>query len=210
MQLEILVEEPSMKAALEVLLPKLLRPTDAKPRILDFEGITSLFDELPAKLKAYRGHVPPGQRIIIVCDRDKADCRQRKAKLEDIVARAGLYTRARPHYSGTWQVLTCLAIEELEAWFLGDPAAVSLAYPKVKPAAFRDCVDPDAVPDAAEKLRDILRGVKELDAATTKLPKVPTARRIAPHLNPDTNASASFRHFCGAVRACFGADTDGS
>lgn len=78
MQLEILVEEPSMKAALEVLLPRLLRPTDATPRIIDFEGITSLFDELPAKLAAYKGYVPPGQRIIVLCDRDKADCRARK------------------------------------------------------------------------------------------------------------------------------------
>lgn len=209
MQLEILVEEPSMKVMLEALLPKLLRPTDALPRIIDFQGITALFEGLPAKLKAYRGHVPPGRRIIIVCDRDKADCRQRKQRLEDIVAAAGLHTRAHPHYDRTYQVLTCLAVEELEAWFLGDPAAIRQAYPKVKPAAFRDCTDPDAVPDAAEKLRDILRGAKELDAAATKLPKVATARRIAPHLDPEANASASFRHFCGAVRACFAADADG-
>lgn len=56
------------------------------------------------------------------------------------------------------------------------------------------------MPDAAEKLRDILRAASELP--TPKLKKQEAARRIAPHLNPAANTSASFQHFCGAVRAC--------
>jgi hypothetical protein len=206
MHLEIIVEEPSAETALRALLPRLLRPGDDFS-IIAYRGKTQMFQSLARDLGRYKGYMPPGRRVLVLVDRDRDDCRQLKRQLETFAAQAGLRTKTHPAADGTFQVVTRIAIEELEAWFLGDPAAVQRGFRRVKAAHFKGCEDPDAIAGGtAEKLGRILHAAGEI--SSPKLPKGEAASRIAPHLNPDTNASASFRHFCGAVRACFGADAE--
>jgi hypothetical protein len=87
----------------------------------------------------------------VLVDADQDDCRALKRTLEDAASAVGLPTRSAVGAAGGFVVLNRIAIEELEAWFLGDVEAVATAYPGVplslgQRQRFRD---PDAVPDVA-------------------------------------------------------------
>lgn len=82
----------------------------------------------------------------MLVDEDREDCRTLKEKLEQSAERAGLRTKSRTS-GAQFTVLNRIAVEELEAWFLGDVEALRVAYPGVSAslgaqAKFRD---PDAV-----------------------------------------------------------------
>lgn len=55
---EVLVEEPSTEAALQILLPKILGATSFA--IHPHQGKSDLLAKLPAKLRAYAAYVPSG------------------------------------------------------------------------------------------------------------------------------------------------------
>ena len=75
-----LLEELSMKALLEVLLP---RVAPNLPFVLvAHEGKRDLAKSIPRKLKAWR---TPGARFIVVHDQDRADCRALKRNLQETV-----------------------------------------------------------------------------------------------------------------------------
>jgi hypothetical protein len=80
-----------------------------------------------------------------VVDRDDYDCLALKKRLEETAASARLRTRSRAG-ARPWLLVNRIVIEELEAWYFGDWAAVHSAYPRVSQAIpgqkrFRD---PDA------------------------------------------------------------------
>jgi hypothetical protein len=80
-------------------------------------------------------------------DRDGDDCRNLKAQLEAIAAKAGFPASAQRGRK-TLPVLNRISIEELEAWFFGDVDAITAGYPRVSrnldaQARYRD---PDAIP----------------------------------------------------------------
>ena len=198
MHVEFLLEEPSASAALNLLLPRLL-PGDTW-RCIPHRGKDALLLRLPALLKTYDSRLPhePALRIVILLDAD-ADCRKAKGQVEKLVAEAGLLTKTTAPAGQPFWVLTRLAVAELEAWFLGDRAAIQAAYPRVHPNHFKGLSrDPDAVPDAWETLHRLLQ--KGGYYLTSKA-KVEWAETIAPHLNPARNTSASFRYFCAGLGA---------
>ena len=172
MILEVLVEEPSARAAVEILLPRIA--PDVPCYVHEHEGKHDLLRKLPGRLAGY-AHFP-GALVVVLVDRA-----------------AGIPQR----------VLARIAVEELEAWLLGDVAALAAAFPGVpttlgKRARFRD---PDAVSGGtAEALFQVLT---EAGHATTS--KVEVARRVASHMNVEENRSGSFRVFRDGVRACCGA-----
>ncbi|MGC3999933.1 MAG: DUF4276 family protein [Anaeromyxobacter sp.] len=197
---EVLVEEPSMKAALEALLPKLLGDVSFGIRV--FQGKPDLLAKLPARLTAYARSSIDGVRIVVIVDRDAEDCRRLKAKLEEMAERAGLRTRRAARLRGdcrAWVMLTLIAIEELESWYFGDWAAVRGAFPKVpatvpNQARFRD---PDAIQGGtAEALGSVLARAGYFEGG---LPKIQTARTIAPRMDPAVNRSRSFQVFRDAL-----------
>lgn len=126
--LEVLVEEPSMEAAIGVLLPKILPSIEV--RVHPHQGKHDLLDKLPARLKGYSSWILETWRIVIIVDRDDQDCEQLKRELEAYAADAGLATRSTAP-AGPWVVVNRLAIEELEAWYFGDWEAVRAAFPRV-------------------------------------------------------------------------------
>lgn len=198
MHVEFLVEEESTAAALETLLPQLLR-SDTTSKVVRFQGKLDLLAKLPSRLKGYAALNIPDNRIVILVDRDDQDCRRLKARLERICRSQGLVTRARRPQD--YLAATCLAIEELEAWFFGDIPALALAYPGVSPhlhakAPFRD---PDAI--AGGTWEALQRVLQKAGYHRGGLRKIAAARDIAERMNVSKNRSRSFNHFAEVVRA---------
>lgn len=202
MHVEFLLEEPSAKAALDVLLPRLL-PTGSTFDCLPHRGKTDLLARLPGRLRTYARRLPaePHLRVVVLMDAD-TNCRARKQELEQLVAAAGLLTKTSAPNGQAFQVLTRLAVTELEAWFLGDPAAIQAAYPRVHPHHFKGLpTNPDTIADAWETLWRVLQKAGLFNAGKAK---VTWAAAIAPHLEPSRNSSVSFEYFCHGLAALTG------
>ena len=194
--IEILVEEPSAEAFLEVLVRKVL-PNAEPVGIRVFNGKPDLLRKLPDRLKAYRTY-PNQPKVLVLVDRDEDDCRALKQRLEQIAKQAGLRTKSSSPSNFT--VCNRIACEELEAWMIGDESAVRAAFPGVGPfaskAKFRD---PDSVlGGTAEALERLLQRARHYPGG---LAKVDSARRIVGHMDPDANRSASFKVFVDGLRS---------
>jgi hypothetical protein len=193
----LLVEEPSREAFLRALLPRLL-PKDRTFEVHPFQGKDDLLGKLEARLRGYASWLPGDWRIVVVVDRDDDDCRALKRQLEDIARRAGLRTRTSAA-SAKWQLVNRIAIEELEAWYFGDWAAVQAAYPRVsadlpRRKGFRD---PDAI--AGGTWEAFERVMQKHGYFKGGLPKLEAARSIGAKIDPSRAGSRSFTAFCRAI-----------
>jgi hypothetical protein len=188
--LEVLVEEPSMEAALGVLLPKMLPGTSFQ--IHTHQGKLDLRGKLPQKLKAYAAWIPSTWRIVVVVDRDNDDCKHLKTRLEDMAARAGLLTRSAAADNTSYVIVNRLAIEELEAWFFGDWNAVCAAYPKVPSTitAKAEYRAPDEIKGGTWEA--LMRVLQQAGYFPGGLRKIEAARAITKHMVASRNASPSF------------------
>lgn len=185
--LEILVEELSMEAFLNVLLPRLF--PSCTFRVHSFQGKKDLLDKLPARLKGY-AHWPLNYgRIVVVVDCDDDDCHELKQQLEKAATTAGLRTRSGGGQT-PWQVVNRIAIEELEAWYFGDWAAVRRAYPRVSPTVPHR--NPDKIKGGTWEAFE--RILKKKGYFKNGLRKVEAA-----HIKPDGNRSHSFAKFRDAL-----------
>ncbi len=187
---EVLVEEPSMEAALRLIIPKIIGSLSFD--VFPFQGKDDLLKKLPERLRGYANWLPADYRIMVIVDRDDEDCDELKQRLEQAARDADLITRTQ---SGgpSYQIVNRLAIEELEAWYFGDWEAVRAAYPRVaatisNSAKFRD---PDAINGGTwEAFERALRSIGYFDSG---LRKIEAARAIAPHMDPERNRSRSFQ-----------------
>lgn len=202
MHLEVLVEELSAEEALRIVLPGLLGPT-VTFELHSFQGKLDLLAKLPARLRGYARWMASGidARVVVLIDEDRRDCRLLKAQMERAAADAGLRTKTAALPGEPFVVLSRVAVEELEAWFFGDCAAIRSAYPRVPAnlearARFRH---PDAVGGGTwEALERVLRRAGYHQGG---LAKVRAAREIAVHMEPDRNTSPSFGCFAAGLRA---------
>lgn len=179
MTLVFLLEEASMKAFLEGLLPRLL-PDEVDFILVPHEGKSDLQRSIPRKLRGWRA---PGARFVIVHDQDSADCRTLKAELASLCAAA-----ARP------DTLVRIACRELESWFLGDLQAVERALgvrQLARHQANRKFRDPDTLGSPSRELTELVPGYT----------KVAGARAIGRQLALEGNRSLSFRVFIDGVRS---------
>lgn len=198
-RLIVLVEEISMEATLEKLLPHLLGNTEFEIR--RFQCKDDLLKQLPDRLRAYATWLPENWAILVLVDRDDDDCTALKERLEAMAKDSGLATKTGAGHGKHFQIVNRLAIEELEAWFFGDWEAVQAAYLRVpstipRKAGFRD---PDAISGGTwEALERILRRAGYFSGGLRKLE---CARAVAEHMEPSRNRSRSFQAFCGAVSA---------
>lgn len=188
----VLVEEPSMEAALRILLPKILG--ELSFQIHPYQCKDELLHRLPERLRGYAKWIPEAWRIVVVVDRDDDDCKRLKARLERMAAAALLTTRSAAS-GGPYSLVNRIAIEELEAWYFGDWEAVLAAYPRLPSdvpakAAFRD---PDAIKGGTwEAFERILQRAKYFNGG---LRKIEAARAVSEHWEPARNTSASFQAF---------------
>ena len=195
--LEVLTEELSMEAFLEVLLPRFL-PPEITFALHSFQGKSDLLKNLPRRLHAYSRWLPASARIVVVVDRDNGDCGKLKKELEAAATSSGLVTRSNAA-DRRWRVVNRVVIEELEAWYFGDWAAVCSAYPRTSrnvpaKAAYRD---PDAIRGGTwEAFERVMQRHGYFKAG---LRKVEAARAVARFMDPMRNRSGSFAKFRDAV-----------
>lgn len=187
---EVLVEEPSMEAALRLLLPRILGATSF--RIYPYQCKDELLERLPSRLHGYSTWLPETWRIVVVVDRDAQPCTELKDDLEVMASDAGLVSRTAAG-DGRYALVNRLAIEELEAWYFGDWEAVRTAYPRVPAtlparAGYRD---PDAVEGGTWEAFE--RVLKRAGYFETGLRKIEAARAVAEHMDPARNTSRSFQ-----------------
>ena len=213
MHFEILVEDQSGKKALDVLVPKLVNADDTFD-IKAYKGVGRipeglvtrtdprkriLLDQLPRLLRGYgRTHAGyPAEyeaAVVVVCDLDDRCLRAFRGDLLGLLR--SVYPRPKTCF--------CLAIEEGEAWLLGDVPAVMQAYPRAR----RDILDGyvnDSICGTWERLADavypggaIALSRKGWQAVGTE--KSRWAEDISPEMDLDRNRSPSFQYFRNALR----------
>jgi hypothetical protein len=180
MHIELFLEEPSTEAFLGGILERLL-PSGTTWNPIVFQGKADLLKNLESRLKGYKRWIPEDRRIVVLIDEDRQDCQELKRRMNSVATMAGFTTKTAAN-GGGFVVLNRIAVEELEAWFFGDPAALARAFPGVSPhlaskAAFRH---PDAIPGGTwEALERILQRAGYYDAG---LPKIEVARKMARHM----------------------------
>ncbi|MBT8420842.1 MAG: DUF4276 family protein [Gammaproteobacteria bacterium] len=179
-QLVFFLEEPSAKAMLEGLLPKLLSDRNVVPRYVTFEGKQDMEKQLPRKLRGWKAL---DASFVVLRDKDSGNCKDIKAGLVNICRDAG-----KP------EALVRIVCHELESWYLGDLSAVEKglqipgAAKKQNTKKFRE---PDRLANPAQELRKL---------TGNKYQKVAGSRRIGPCLSLDNNRSVSFGFFISGVR----------
>jgi len=137
MHIQIYVEDSSGACLLKKLLPKIIGP-DGDPhtwQLHPYKGVghlpknlaagapmsTLLLNKLPALLRG-TAKTSGIDAIVVVVDVDSKNCRNFLAELKTVAQ----------INSPNLIVMFRLAIEEIEAWYFGDRAAVLTAYPKAK------------------------------------------------------------------------------
>lgn len=195
--IEFLVEERSMEAFLSAWLCQVL-PEECEFAIHAYQGKHALLRKLGDRLRGYSTWLPNDYRIVLIVDRDNDDCHQLKSRLETICGNAGLRSRQATRDTD-WQIVTRIAIEELEAWYFGDWQAVCHAYPNVSPnipgmARYRD---PDAIQGGTwETFERIMMTSGYFGQG---LAKVRAATAIGRHVDVQHNRSRSFAMFRDAI-----------
>ncbi|MDR1275906.1 MAG: DUF4276 family protein [Candidatus Accumulibacter sp.] len=169
-----------MKAFLLHYLPRLVEGWVHEQHFLlvPHEGKSDLDKSIPRKLKSWR---EPGACFVVLRDNDGADCRVLKERLVALCRSSGRSALIR------------LVCQELEAWYLGDAAALAKAYPEATKEIQRlnrRFPDPDACLKPSRTLERSLPSFQKRDAA----------RRLGSLLNHETNRSASLRVFSQGVQ----------
>ena len=196
--LEFLVEEPSQEAFLQELLPSHL-PAGITFQIHAHRGKGDLLTKLAGRLRGYAKYLPADWRIFVLVDRDADNCHDLKQRLEDMSAQVGLRTRTRAGGDNPWQVVNRIVIEELEAWYFGDPEAICNAYPRVSLRTLNQAHyrDPDGIKGGTwEVLERVLQRKGYFHGG---IRKVEAARNIASQIDPQRNRSRSFKVFYAAI-----------
>jgi len=208
MHFEILVEDQSGKAALDILVPRIIGVNHTF-RVHPYRGIGRiprglrdladpkkriLLQQLRRLLrgygKAFAGY-PNDYRaaVVLVCDLDD---RCLKAFRQELI---GILRQCNPQPETRF----CFAIEEGEAWFLGDLAAVRRAYPNAKQAVLNS-YRTDSICGTWETLADaIYQGGSQKLAAkgwqAIGAEKSKWAQAIGPRMDVNNNNSPSFCYF---------------
>jgi Domain of unknown function (DUF4276) len=214
MHFEILVEGQCENTALSIIMPKIIgeyrqphtwniRPHRGIGKLPDNPAAEpnkadqTLLHNLPAKLKGYGTEQDPDLVVVVLVDLDdKTDCVAFKNELLALLD----YCETKP------RTLFRIAIEELEAWFLGDASALKSAYPDVKQNILDKYVQDSQIATwelLAEAIH--LGGLEALLLKNKRSPLVleekrKWAKQICPFLNIEQNRSPSFRCFRDGLR----------
>lgn len=209
MHLEFVVEDSSGAKLVGLLVPRIIGPQGEPhtwhihpykgigriPRGLKPKGDASkriLLDQLPKILRGY-ANTPSVDGVVVVIDSDRKDCKAFLAEL-----------RGLAEACGRGDTMFRLAIEEVEAWYLGDRAALLGAYEKARHDVLDRYVQ-DSVCGTWETMADAVYpgGVAAVEKIGWPLPgelKHQWAETIGPLLSIEENRSPSFGKFRDGLR----------
>lgn len=208
MHFEILIEDLSGKKALDILIPTLIGPEHTF-KVHPYKGIGRipknlagnndaskriLLTQLPKLLRGYGNtftNYPEDYPavVILVCDLDSKDLKSFRNELCAVLNTCNPKPNTR----------FCVAIEEGEAWFLGDIPALKKAYPKAKDAVLSTYIN-DSICGTWEKLADAIfpggsAALSKKGWIAIGTEKSIWAEKITPHMDVNNNASPSFGYF---------------
>lgn len=181
----IFTEEPSIKIVFEVILKEIL-PTNVSYVIYSHQGKQDLE-------KALRTTLPtiskiPGAKILITRDQDNEDCKVLKNRLLNIVKG-----------NCTCDFRIRIICRELEAWFLGDLAAISKAYPRFKAKSISEKTILRNVDTVSQPNKYLLKQIPEFSKRSS-LPKLEVAEAISKNMIIEGNKSESFNQTMQAIK----------
>lgn len=198
MTIHILVEGPSERAFLERWAPRLLKeehvrvhPHQGKGSLpVDMDSAPDakhrgLLDQLPAKLRGFAASLDPQRDgVLILVDADDEDPAIMLANIQAVVSHCASRVKAK----------VAIAVEEMEAFYLGDLRALRSAYPNADMAKAMVYV-PDSVCGTWELFDEIINdgGGNKVMWAEIMGPKVTTV--------PARSRSPSFRLLIGELLA---------
>ena len=210
MHFEILVEDLSGKKALDILIQKIVGIQHTY-NIHPYRGIghipknltnpTSvntdlLLNQLPIQLRAYgKSYANDSTKVVIVvCDLDNNCLKTFRQALFTVLNACNPKPKTR----------FCIAIEEGEAWLLGDIPAIKTAYPKAKDNILNGYQN-DSICGTWELLADAIfaGGANVLGKKPWYVigkEKSAWAQKITPYMNVNQNASPSFCYFRDKIR----------
>lgn len=209
MHFEFLVEGQAELTALSILIPKILgeynnphtwmihkhqgigklpEKFDCTPKIQD----RTLLHNFPSKLKAYGNSMSANEIVVLLLDLDNTEnCIDYKKRILSILEICDNPPR----------LLVRFAIEELEAWFLGDPEAIKISFANPKVHVLNSYVQ-DSICGTWEVLAETVHegGYSELLTLGKRSRRILEQKRIwaskiAPNMNVDNNTSKSFNCF---------------
>ena len=171
----VFTEEPSAK-------PIIQRIADAleignRVRVVEHDGVGDLVRSLRMKIKSDQNL---NRKFLVLRDADRLDCNILKRDLIEMIP-AGRRGKA----------LVRIVCQELEAWYLAQPAALKKAgvlASEIPAAILRR--SPDSVQDPKQVFLKHAHHRGQMD----------NARKIAPHLDIESKVSASFAHAVLALR----------
>lgn len=154
----------------------------------------SLLTDLPQYLRGFSNalkHYPGKTAIFVILDCDNKDCMGLKRVLVELYNNLQIST----------EVHFCIAIEEIEAWLLGDEEALFQAFPEGKKSVFQKYKQ-DSIIGTWECLADIVYkgGSLKLKKEMTSYFEIGKfkcgcAEKIGEFLNIHNNRSKSFNYF---------------
>lgn len=177
-----MLEEPSAQDALQGFLPSIL-PAEIQVVFMVFAGKQDLEKRIARRMRAW---LRPDTLFVVLRDQDNGDCRTIKHELVEKCREAG-----RP------DTLVRIACRELEAWFVGDWAAVAQGFSLPNVANWNEKAlyrEPDRLGSPVIELRKAIPTYQKRDGA----------RRIGTHLDLLRNCSPSFKAFVEGVRKLVG------
>lgn len=211
MHIDFLIEDTSCKILINSLLCRLIDVSSHTYNLLSYHGIgqlpsnitsaltaksTMLLNDLPRMLRALsRSRQGVSSAVVVIVDLDKRNQQEFEADLRQTLSKI-----ANPP-----KTVFCLAIEEAEAWLLGDINAIKKAYPRAKNSILRSYVN-DSICDTWELMADAIykggaKALKEEPYFTIGEEKCKWAENIAPYMDIDNNQSPSFQFFRDSMRA---------
>ena len=208
MHFEVLVEDRSGKTALDILIPKIVGDRHTF-KVIPYRGIgriprnltthtdaskRQLLDQLPKLLRGYGktfAQYPPNYpaAVILVCDLDDKCLKTFRQELYAVL------NECHPKLATRF----CIAIEEFEAWFLGDIRAIEATYPRAE-INLLNRYENDSICGTWERLADVVYNggsneLKNKGWQAVGREKSSWSKNITPRMDVNNNASPSFRYF---------------
>jgi len=199
MHFEILIEDQSGGKAMEILIPKLLGDQTTF-KIRSYKGIghipkglkpgsdvkkRKLLSDLPRVLQGH-GKVSNSGTILVICDLDNGNKEQFLSELQHVLDACNPKPKA----------FFFLAVEEFEAWYLGDINAIHKAYPHAKTSVLNRYTN-DSICGTWELLADAVykgghKALLKRGGQAVGEQKAVWATTISPYMNVADNKSPSF------------------